>query len=78
MHVAFIANWPGTVAPGQVRDDLVDVADLFSTAFEAGGVTINNVRQANGSFATTTADARPVRRPYEAGARSGLPKTGPL
>jgi hypothetical protein len=42
-HVAFIANWKGTIGPGQVRDDLVDVADVFPTLLDAGRVTIANI-----------------------------------
>jgi len=42
-HVPFIANWKGTIAPGQVRNDLVDVSDLFATLMEAGRSTIANV-----------------------------------
>jgi arylsulfatase A-like enzyme len=41
--VPFIANWKGTIAPAQVRSDLVDVSDLFATMLEAGRSTILNV-----------------------------------
>ena len=40
IHVPYIVNWKGTIARGQVRDDLVDVGDIFPTLMEAAGVTI--------------------------------------
>ena len=39
-----LRSWKGTIAPGQVRDDLVDVSDLFPTMLEAGRSTILNVQ----------------------------------
>ena len=63
-HVALIANWKGTVKPGQVRDDLVDVLDLFSTAFEAGGSTIANVRQDGFSLYPTLTKGAPSPRKW--------------
>jgi arylsulfatase A len=45
IHVPLIASWKGTISPGQVRDDLVEALDVFATVFEAGGVTVPNVRQ---------------------------------
>ncbi|MED6335358.1 MAG: sulfatase-like hydrolase/transferase [Planctomycetota bacterium] len=39
-HVPLIAVWPGVVRPGSVCEDLVDLADVFSTIVEAGGATI--------------------------------------
>jgi arylsulfatase A len=37
-HVPFIAAWPGVIAPGRNSDALVDIADLFPTFAELGGV----------------------------------------
>ncbi len=34
-HVPLIANWPGTIAPGQVNDNLVDFTDFLPTLLEA-------------------------------------------
>jgi arylsulfatase A len=64
MHVAFLANWKGTIAPGQVRDDLVESLDLFSTVFEAGGVKINNVRQDGVSLYPTLTRGTPSPRKW--------------
>lgn len=64
MHVPLIASWPGTVAPGQVRDDLVDVSDLFATIFEAGGVQIDNVRYDGVSLYPTLTQAAPSPREW--------------
>ncbi len=64
MHVPLIASWPGTVAPGQVRDDLVDVSDLFATIFEAGGVQIDNIRYDGVSLYPTLTQAVPSPREW--------------
>ncbi|MDE0003376.1 MAG: sulfatase-like hydrolase/transferase [Rhodospirillaceae bacterium] len=64
MHVPLIASWPGTIAPGQVRDDLVDTTDLFATIFEAGGVQINNVRYDGVSLYPTLTRATPSPREW--------------
>ena len=64
MHVPLIASWLGTVAPGQVRDDLVDVSDLFATIFEAGGVQIDNVRYDGVSLYPTLTQAAPSPREW--------------
>ena len=34
-HVPLIANWPGTIDPGQVNDNLVDFTDFLPTLLEA-------------------------------------------
>jgi len=64
MHVPLIASWPGTIAPGQVRDDLVDTMDLFATIFEAGGVEIDNVRYDGVSLYPTLTRATPSPREW--------------
>ena len=64
MHVPLIASWPGTVAPGQVHDDLVDVSDLFATIFEAGGVQIDNIRYDGVSLYPTLTQATPSPREW--------------
>ena len=33
-HVPMIANWPGTIAPGQVNDNLIDFTDFLPTLME--------------------------------------------
>lgn len=39
-HVPFIANWPGTIKPNQVTQDLVDFSDILPTVVEAAGASI--------------------------------------
>jgi arylsulfatase A len=39
-HVPLIANWPGTIAPGSVSDDMVDCGDFIPTMMEAAGVPL--------------------------------------
>lgn len=38
-HVPMIANWPGTIAPGQVTDALIDFTDFLPTLLDAAGTT---------------------------------------
>jgi arylsulfatase A-like enzyme len=40
IHVPMIIRWPGKVAPGSVRDDLVLQIDLSATTLAAGGVAV--------------------------------------
>lgn len=52
-NVPLIANWPGTIAPGQVTDDLVDFSDFFATLAElSGGQTPEGVKLDGVSFAS--------------------------
>lgn len=39
-HVPMIASWPGTIRPGQVRDDLVDTSDFLPTLADAAGASL--------------------------------------
>ena len=39
-HVPLIANWPGTIPEGQVRNDLVDFSDFLPTLMEASHTDI--------------------------------------
>jgi arylsulfatase A len=39
-RVPFIANWKGTIEPGQVRQELVDFSDVLPTLCEAAGAKI--------------------------------------
>jgi arylsulfatase A-like enzyme len=38
-HVPLIANWPGTIRPGQVNDNLVDLTDFLPTLLDAARVS---------------------------------------
>ncbi len=61
-HVPLIANWKGTISPGQVPGDLVEALDVFATAFEAGGVTVPNVRKDGFSLYPTLTKGTPSPR----------------
>ena len=61
-HVPFIAHWKGTIAPAQVRDDLVDVSDLFPTTLDAGRSTILNVQSDGVSLYPTLTRGSPSPR----------------
>ena len=61
-HVPFIAHWKGTIAPAQVRDDLVDVSDLFPTMLDAGRSTILNVQSDGVSLYPTLTRGSPSPR----------------
>ena len=37
-RVPLIARWPGTIAPGEVAEELVDFTDFFPTILDAAGV----------------------------------------
>jgi arylsulfatase A len=39
-HVGFMASWPGTIKPGQVVDDLVDLSDIFPTLTDLSGAKV--------------------------------------
>ena len=39
-RVPFIANWPGTIKPGQVKQDVIDFSDLLPTLCDAAGAKI--------------------------------------
>ena len=38
MRVPFLARWPGRIAPGQMRDELVIGIDVFPTVLELAGI----------------------------------------
>ena len=51
-RVPMIANWPGTIAPGQVVSDLVDFSDFLPTFLDLAGVSPPPDRDLDGhSFA---------------------------
>lgn len=39
-RVPFIANWPGTIKSGQVKQDIIDFSDLLPTLCDAAGAKI--------------------------------------
>lgn len=53
-HVPFIANWRGVTAPGQVRRELVDIADVLPTLLDLAGAQPRPELRPDGiSFAPT-------------------------
>jgi arylsulfatase A len=47
-RVPFIANWPGTIKPGQVNDDLICFSDVFPTIVEAAGLPPKAIANGDG------------------------------
>jgi arylsulfatase A len=39
-RVPFIANWPGTIKPGQVRQEIIDFSDILPTLCDVAGYEI--------------------------------------
>jgi arylsulfatase A-like enzyme len=57
-NVPLIANWPGHIEAGSVRDELVDFSDWLPTLAEIGGAKVN--RKIDGvSFASTLFGTHP-------------------
>jgi arylsulfatase A-like enzyme len=48
LRVPFIARWPGRIEKGRVSNDIVHVADLFTTLARAGGADIPGDRPIDG------------------------------
>lgn len=49
VNIPFIANWPGTIAPGQVSDVLVDFTDVVPTCADLAGQTVPGESVVDGS-----------------------------
>ncbi|MCG8602413.1 MAG: sulfatase-like hydrolase/transferase [Verrucomicrobiales bacterium] len=50
-RVPFIANWPGTIEPGRIINEMVDLTDLLPTFEELAGAEPDGVRRDGISFA---------------------------
>ncbi len=48
LRVPLIVRWPGCVTPGRVSDDIIHVADLFTTLINAGGGVVPTDRPIDG------------------------------
>ncbi|WP_437205651.1 sulfatase-like hydrolase/transferase [Planctomicrobium sp. SH664] len=46
-HVPLIVNWKGTISPGQVCEELVDLTDFFPTLLEAAGLAPSEASDAS-------------------------------
>jgi len=60
LRVPLIVRWPGIVAPGSVRSDLVSLMDLSATVMTIAGLPIPKHMQARPFY---MADGRPSTRP---------------
>jgi arylsulfatase A-like enzyme len=76
-NVPLIANWPGTIEPGQVVDDLVDMSDYLPTFLELAGVQPSNKDAIDGvSFASRLLGDAPSDRQFAYAEEADLPKPG--
>jgi arylsulfatase A len=76
-RVPLIANWPGTIRPGQVVDDLVDFSDFFPTFLDLAGVAIPAELKLDGSsFAPRLRGEGKSARNWVYAEASVLPKPG--
>lgn len=76
-NVPMIANWPGTIAPGQQVDDLVDFSDILPTFLDLAGVTVPADQQFDGvSFANRLRGLGASPRTFTYCEEAVLPKPG--
>ncbi len=76
-NVPLIANWPGTIRPGQVVDDLVDMSDYLPTFVELTGGELPQDRKIDGvSFAPRLLGTGSSPRRWAYAEEAVLPKPG--
>ena len=76
-NVPMIANWPGTIGPGQEVNDLVDFSDLLPTFLDlAGGAPPKEVKLDGVSFANRLRGKGPSKRKFAYCEEAVLPKPG--
>lgn len=76
-NVPMIANWPGTIKPGQVVDDLVDFSDFLPTFMDLAGHTLPADLQLDGvSFANRLRGTGASPRSFTYCEEAVLPKPG--
>ena len=76
-RVPLIANWPGTIKPGQVVDDLVDFSDFFPAILDLAGAAIPAELKLDGSsFAPRLRGEGKSTRKWVYAEASVLPKPG--
>jgi len=64
-RVPFFASWPGTIARGQVRDELVDFTDVLPTLVEVGHARVPKTLELDGrSIAPLFHGETPKKRRY--------------
>ena len=76
-NVPLIANWPGTIQPGQVVDDLIDMSDFLPTFLElAGGKQPKGTSIDGISFAKRLTKGEATQRKWAYAESAVLPKPG--
>ncbi|WP_442511872.1 sulfatase-like hydrolase/transferase [Novipirellula sp. SH528] len=76
-NVPMIANWPGTISPGQQVDDLVDFSDILPTFLDLAGVPLPANPKLDGvSFANRLRGQRASPRSFAYCEEAVLPKPG--
>ncbi len=76
-NVPMIANWPGTIKPGQVVDDLVDFSDFLPTFMDLAGKPVPGDLQLDGvSFANRLRGTGSSPRTFAYCEEAVLPKPG--
>ena len=76
-NVPMIANWPGTIEPGQVANDLVDFSDFLPTFLDLAGASLPPKRTIDGvSFANRLRGKGASPRWFAYCEEAVLPKAG--
>lgn len=75
-NVPLIANWPGTIRPAQVVDDLVDFSDILPTMLDLGGLTLPDRKLDGVSFANRIRGTGASPRRFVYCEEAVLPKPG--
>ena len=76
-NVPMIANWPGTISPGQQVDDLVDFSDILPTFLDLAGVPLPAELKLDGfSFANRLRGQGASPRSFVYCEEAVLPKPG--
>lgn len=76
-NVPMIANWKGTIKPGQEVDDLIDFSDFLPTFLDLAGSSVKDDTKLDGiSFANRLAGKGPSIRKFTYCQEAVLPKPG--
>jgi len=76
-NVPLIANWPGTIRPGQTVNDLVDFSDILPTFLDLAGAPLTKDHKIDGvSFAGRLRDQGASPRKFAYCEEAVLPKPG--
>lgn len=76
-NVPMIANWPGTIQPGQTIDDLIDFSDILPTFLDLAGAAFPDDLEIDGfSFANRLRGQGASKRSFAYCEEAVLPKPG--